>query len=153
MAEKSVPDKPLLNFSHARTKEQITVMRKAVDDGVCPFCRESIESYHPKPIIREGKHWLVTENMSPYKGARFHFLFIYTPSHVESMSEISSEAFTELYYLLNQVRNDNRIKGGTLILRFGDNKYNGGSVSHLHAQLVVGDADSPDYEPVRTKVG
>jgi ATP adenylyltransferase len=154
MAEKeSEYERPLLRFENARTEEQISVMKKAEREGICPFCREYIERFHPKPIIREERYWLVTENMSPYKGTKFHFLFIYTPGHVESVSEISAEAFTELYYLLTRIRNDYWIKGGTFILRFGDNKYNGGSVSHLHAQLIVGDADNPDHEPVRTKIG
>jgi ATP adenylyltransferase len=149
----STEEKPLLNFENARTEEQTAVMRRAVADGVCPFCREHIENYHPKPIIKEGRFWLVTENMSPYVGTKHHLLFVYTPKHVESVNEIPLEAFAELYYLLNQVRNDFWIKGGTLILRFGDNRYNGGSVSHLHAQLVVGDTDNPDYKPVRKRIG
>jgi len=153
MSTKEDLERPLLNFENARTNEQVAIMEKARANGVCPFCREHIEKYHPKPIYKEEKYWLVTENMSPYDGTKFHFLFVYTPGHVESISEIPTEAFAELHFLLDQMREYLSIQGGTLIMRFGDNKYNGGSVSHLHAQLVVGDADDPNHEPVRTKVG
>ena len=46
-----------LDFNHARTPEQIAVMRKIVKDGVCPFCHFDV--YHYKPILKKTKWWLL----------------------------------------------------------------------------------------------
>lgn len=144
--------KPLhVNLAHSRTTEQKAVMHQIVKDGVCPFCQEHLLTYHTKPVLKKGAHWLVTENGFPYDGARVHLLFI----HIEhiTLPPTDGEQLVELFDLLTWARNEYHILGGTLVMRFGETKYNGASVDHLHAHLVVGDADNPDHKGVRVKVG
>lgn len=145
--------KPLMTFKNARTDEQIEIMEKAQKDGVCPFCRTNVERYHTKPIHKEDEYWLLTENMSPYKGSKHHFLLIYSREHVESIEEVSPEAFGELHRWISFLKEQYQLKGGSFLIRTGDSKYNGGSVNHLHAHFIVGDGDNPEHEPVRVKVG
>ena len=45
------------------------------------------------------------------------------------------------------------IKGGGIVMRFGDSDLAGSTVRHLHAQLIEPDLNSPGYEPVRAKIG
>ena len=48
------------------------------------------------------------------------------------------------------------IEGGTFLMRFGESKYTGASVSHLHCNLLQSDPDHPEYEKTRgvmTRVG
>ena len=60
-----------LQMSNARTPEQVALMQKIIDDGVCPFCAEHFKKYHPKPVLKETEYWFFTENMSPYKGTKY----------------------------------------------------------------------------------
>jgi ATP adenylyltransferase len=141
------------NYANARTDEQVEVMKRAEVSGDCPFCRKNVTKYHPKPIIREGEFWLVTENMNPYDDTKHHFLLIYTKGHVKSIDEIPPVAFVELHKWICWLKDWFSIEGGTLLFRFGNNRYNGGSVNHLHAQIIVGDVDNPGHKGVRVKIG
>jgi len=142
-----------LNHENARTPEQQELMRKIEEDGVCPFCAEYFTTYHPKPVLKETEYWFVTENMSPYAGTKHHFIFVYKPAHVTRMSDLAPEAMIDLWELVAQMEKEYEIPGGAFFVRFGDSKYTGGSVAHLHAHLLMGDADAPGHEAVRVKLG
>jgi diadenosine tetraphosphate (Ap4A) HIT family hydrolase len=142
-----------LNHDEARTREQKELMAQIEADGVCPFCAEHFRKYHPKPILKETDYWFVTENMSPYEGTSHHFLFVYKPSHVNALSLVSSEAGQDLFMLLSWVTETYSILGGSFFMRFGDMNWNGSSVEHLHAQLIVGKAKDDTAEALRVKLG
>lgn len=150
-----MPDKdiPLLNLDNARAEEQKALMRQIQADGVCPFCVEHFIKYHPKPVLRETPYWFFTENMVPYADTKHHFIFVYKPAHITMPSEILPEAAVDLFALLDWAISEYRIPGGAFFMRFGDTKYNGSSVQHLHAHLLMGDADNEDHQPVRVKLG
>jgi len=142
-----------LNLANARTPEQTALMQKIIDDGVCPFCAEHFTKYHPKPVIKETDYWFFTENMSPYKGTKHHFIFVYKIAHITNVSELVPEALQELFGLLSWAVSEYKIPGGSFFMRFGDTHYTGSSVEHLHAHLLMGDVDDPDHESVRVKLG
>ncbi|MFZ1626927.1 MAG: hypothetical protein WAT81_03950 [Candidatus Moraniibacteriota bacterium] len=150
-----MPDelKAFVNLENGRTAEQIKLMQRIKEDGVCPFCIEHLRKYHPKPILRETDWWVVTENMSPYEGARVHYIFVYKPGHITLPSELSSEALIDLFTLFNWATETNRVIGGAFLMRFGDTAYNGASVDHLHAHLVATEKSGPDMEGLRMKIG
>ena len=148
-----LPNSSGLNLKHARTLEQITLMQKIIDDGVCPFCKEYFAKYHPKPILKETAYWFFTDNMSPYKGTRHHFIFVYKPTHITKPGEMLPEALTDLFSLVNWAVIEYNILGGSFFMRFGDTHYTGSSVEHLHAHLLMGDVDAPEHEAVRVKLG
>ena len=145
-------NKEFLNMSHARTGAQEKDMRKIQKDGVCPFCADYIKKYHKPPVLKENNSWFVTENMYPYSNAKIHLLFI-NKDHLIDTTELNSDSLNELLDLLNWSVSEYDIVGGTFLLRFGDTRFNGATVSHLHAQLVVGDADNPEHKPVKVVVG
>lgn len=142
-----------LNHHNVRTKEQKELMAQIEKDGVCPFCAEYFRKYHPKPILKETDWWFVTENMSPYAGTKMHFLFVYKPTHISSPENINPEGTQDLFTLMNWVIQEYNIGGGAFFMRFGDTSYNGSSVEHLHAQLVVGEKEGDDVEALRVKLG
>jgi len=146
-------DSQFLNLSNARTPEQVALMQKIIDDGVCPFCAEHFKKYHPKPIVRETDYWFFTENMSPYAGTKYHFIFVYKPAHITNPSEVAPKALADLFSLLNWATEEYQIPGGSFFMRFGDTHYTGSSVEHLHAHLLMGDTDAPGHESVRVKLG
>jgi len=140
-------------MEHARTPEQIALMQKIIDDGVCPFCKEHFVTYHPKPILKATENWFFTENMSPYKGTKHHFIFVYKPTHVTKPNELPPEALADLFSLVNWATAEYDIPGGSFFMRFGDTHYTGSSVEHLHAHLLMCDTDAPEHEAVRVKLG
>jgi len=141
-----------VNLNHTRGDRQKKVMERIQNDGVCPFCREHLAKYHTKPIIQEGVWWILTENFEPYDGAKIHLLAICT-EHVESIEELPGEAYAELLKLFSEFTRKNKIPGGTILLRFGDTDMTGATVSHLHAQLIVGCSRKNSEEKIRTKIG
>lgn len=141
-----------VNLSHARTKFQRDVMKRIQRDGVCPFCMKHFLTYHTKPIIADGTYWVLTENFEPYTGSKHHLLAV-SKKHVRHFTELPPRARAELFELFgNEVRR-RRIPGGALFMRFGDTNYTGGSVEHLHAQLVSGAKRGKNKEPLITFLG
>ncbi len=140
-----------VNMSHARTVFQRDVMKRIVRDKVCPFCTEHFLKYHTKPIIQEGRYWILTENFEPYKGSKHHLLAV-VKKHVQHFSELTPVAQAELFKLFGNEARKRNIPGGSIIMRFGDTDYTGGSVGHLHAQLVSGGKRGKGKEPISTYI-
>lgn len=140
-----------VNLKHARTDFQRDVMKRIAKDKVCPFCEEHFLKYHTRPIIKKGKHWTLTENFAPYPGSKHHLLAV-SRKHVRNFAELSSAAHAELFLLFAHESKKRGIKGGTVFMRFGDTDYTGGSVEHLHAQLVSGVRRGPKSEMLMTGI-
>ena len=151
--EQSLKSNQFLKMESARTPEQKALMARIIADGVCPFCAEHFKKYHPKPILKETDHWFFTENISPYKNTKHHFIFVYKPAHITRPNEATPEALKDLFDIIDWAVAEYQIPGGALFMRFGDMKYTGSSVEHLHAHLIMSDVDAPDYETVRVKLG
>ena len=126
----------LVHVINARRGTYSNVIKQIREDGVCPFCPQYLSAYHKKPILKRGKYWLVTKNMYPYENTRVHFLLIHK-KHIDSLIKISRGAWNELREQYLWLLKKYKIPGGTALLRFGDSRYTGSSVTHLHAQLAV----------------
>jgi len=142
-----------LDHSEARTDEQRELMAKIETDGVCPFCEEHFRKYHPKPIIKETESWFATTNMSPYEGTAHHFLFVYKPRHIDSPVGMTAAESIELFELVNELIETHSLAGGSFFMRFGKGGYNGSSVEHLHAHLIVGTEKTESNEAIKVKLG
>lgn len=141
-----------VNLSHARGEEQKFLMERIQKDGICPFCQEHLTVYHPKPILHETTHWSITENMTPYEGAKHHILFI-SKEHVTAPWELSEESKSDFFEAIRWATEYTKTSGASILMRFGDTEYTGSSVHHLHAHLVVGVAKEDDSEPLKVKLG
>ncbi|MFT7507607.1 MAG: ATP adenylyltransferase [Acidimicrobiales bacterium] len=142
-----------LDHTEARTDEQKDLMQQIEADGVCPFCAEHFAKYHPKPILKETDTWFVTTNMSPYEGTDYHFLFVYKPKHTNSPTDMTPEEGAELFTLIQDTIAEHNLPGGGFFMRFGEGGYNGSSVEHLHAHLIVGQKKSENTEGLKVKLG
>lgn len=143
-----------LDFNHARTKEQVELMKKIDKDGVCPFCSEHFKKYHPKEILKENDWWFLSENMSPYEGTELHLIAVYK-KHSTITTEIPSDHMAQMFDILNWAIKEYDIKGGSILIRFGDTAYTGGSVNHFHSHLIVGNAKGTDSnaQSLKKKMG
>lgn len=146
--------KDLVDLNNARPGKYQEVIRRIGQDKICPFCKDHLNKIHPNPLD-ERRHWIITENAYPYAPKKQHLLLIHK-KHVEDISEIKPEGWREFTTLIKRLSKDLRIEGGIVILRFGNTKYTGASVAHVHAHLFQSDPDHPDYDfkkGVITRVG
>jgi diadenosine tetraphosphate (Ap4A) HIT family hydrolase len=141
-----------VDLINARKKRQIKVMKEIIAQGCCPFCKEHLFKFHEKPIIKEGKFWLLTQNQWPYNNVQVQFLII-SKKHIENISEVEPEASAELMKLAAWAMKKYRIKGGAICMRFGSTKHSGATVKHLHAQLIEPDLNRLNYKPIRFYIG
>ncbi len=136
-----------VNPNNSKRGDYAKVIDDIAKEKICPFCAEHIHRIHPNPIV-EKTYWLVTDNAYPYKPVKQHILLVYR-AHIEHVSELSKEAWSELQDIIVELSVARGILGGALMMRFGETKYTGASVTHLHAQLVQGDPESPEYDPTK----
>jgi diadenosine tetraphosphate (Ap4A) HIT family hydrolase len=147
--------KNLINIHHSRSENQRGVMEQIAKDAVCPFCPEHLRKYHKEPTLKEGNFWILSKNQWPYANTKHQFIAIHK-SHIEHLTELTTEATKELFDLFQWAAKEHNMPGGAVIIRFGSNPKHGdygSSVLHLHAHLVEADLENPDGEPVRFKVG
>jgi hypothetical protein len=133
-------DITFVDINNVRNDEMRHMWQKIIDDGVDPFDLQYMSNYHPKPILKVGKDWFITENNWMYPNAKHQFLFI-TKEYAETFADITPEAFIELQTLLIEFCTEYNIKGGALCWRFGDTSVTGATVKHLHAQLIESDIE------------
>jgi diadenosine tetraphosphate (Ap4A) HIT family hydrolase len=127
------------------------LLERIEGDGVCPFCPDHFER-HTKPILFNGSHWLVTENIAPYEGTHLHLLFLHK-KHIEHPGKVTPAAWSELRSLIGKATRKFKMPGGALFMRFGDMRYTGASVAHLHAQLLMGTAESAKTDRIKVTLG
>lgn len=139
------------NLSAARKKDQLERMIELQKNKICAFCPENISEATDSPIEIETKHWLVKKNDYPYDNTSYHLLVI-PKKHVKTISDLTKVAKAEFLDLISQVESKYKFKSYALGMRSGDMRFNGGSVEHLHAQVIVGKVTKVPHEPVRFKM-
>lgn len=121
-------------------------------DKVCPFCPKYFLKYHTKPILKNGKYWLMTHNAWPYDGAQIHLIFV-LKKHKEHLGKLSPDEWQELLKFFKEAAKKFSVDGGAAFLRFGNTDKTGGSVSHIHAQLLMGDKRNKKAKPLMVQLG
>lgn len=143
-----------VNKQNARPGVYEEAINRIAKESVCPFCSEHLAEFHKRPMERR-EYWIATENMYPYTPSKQHVMFIHI-EHINHISEISPEAWAELGVLVKEQTAKRGITGGTFYLRFGDTRFTGASVTHLHANIVQSNPEDPTYDPKKglmTRVG
>jgi ATP adenylyltransferase len=134
------------NTGHRPDKGQYgNVIKQIAKDGVCPFCKEHLNSYHPNPID-EKEFWFYTDNAYPYSPKKHHKLLI-LKRHVQHFNDLTEEEWLDLRKIISEETEKLGITGGTVVCRFGDTHFTGASVSHLHAHLFQSNPEDPKYDP------
>lgn len=144
--------KKLCELKHARIDHQKENMARAIKNKVCLFCQKHIGQYHRSPIERKGKHWLITKNDYPYDGAQVHYLFIAT-RHIDSLAKVSPLAMAELAGHIKWLNKKFDLKGGSIVIRFGESDRSSSTITHLHGHLIAGTKESSGTEPLMVAVG
>lgn len=133
--EKNGFGNPLGNPDNSRGTAQFDQMQKTVGQGLCPLCGAGFD---PKinVVIWTGKYWRAWFNPFPYAGTKTHLVFA-TIEHITDVSQLPAEAWTELGVQAQEFIKKYDLPGGGIVMRFGDNELNGGTISHLHAHIQV----------------
>jgi len=145
-----------VNPAHAHTEEYRQMLERIISDGVCPFCIDFCEgkkpTYHPNPILIETDWWVVTENVRKYDGVVEQLLFV-PKMHVLEPWNLSTETWVNLQKVQRAICEMRKIPAGAFVMRFGDTDFTGGSVTHLHAQLIVGVSRKEGTEALMAYIG
>ncbi len=137
MAKYIIPD-------NVRREDQKKVMNEIADQDHCPFCPENLLKYHKKPILKEGKFWIFTDNQWPYEKIKHQLLAIYK-THIEHIKDMDPAAGAELIEFFKEESVRRNIPGGGIAIRFGSNPDKGtygNSVLHLHAHMIEPDLEA-----------
>lgn len=134
----------------ARSEDQLKEMQRLAGQGICIFCPENIHQDSEK-VELETDHWMLKKNRYPYKNTKYHLILI-PKKHVKNISELSDAAQREFLPFAARCAQKYKLKSYAVAMRSGDMRYNGGSIEHIHAHLVVGDTDDPNHQPVRFKL-
>lgn len=111
------------------------VIKTIQTKGKCPFCPDNF-IYHKNPVLKKTGNWFITLNSWPYKNSKYHFLIIGL-KHKEKFSSLKLADLGSVMNLISWAEKKYKIKGGGLILRFGDTALTGATVCHLHFHLIV----------------
>lgn len=143
--------KPLYFPDCARSNEQRQKMVELEADGICLFCEPHIRDSKRRknPILHKNFGWKVTANDYPYEGAMIHLMLI-ANRHVERPSELSGDEWQELQSALSWIEETYSLRGGSLVMRFGDGALTQSSIAHLHAHLIVGVPRDPDDQEAKS---
>ena len=136
--------KKVVNPKFAKSKDYGRVLKTIEQTAKCPFCKGNFK-YHKEPILKKEGNWFITKHSWPYKNTEHHFLII-SEEHKEEFNELNSSDFEIVSKLVNWIIKKYKIKGGGLLLRFGDPIYTGATVCHLHFHLIVPKIDKKKKE-------
>ena len=139
------------NMAAGRTPEQIAKMKKLTELGACIFCPEYFAEFHDNPALFETEHWLVTKNDYPYEHTSLHLL-VAAKTHVSDMSELDAKARADFMETVVTISKVYDLPSYAVGIRVGDFHFNGGSVEHLHAHVIVGTRNDKTFEPVKMKL-
>lgn len=137
-------------FENVRTPGQLAEMRSLEAQGVCLFCPDVLRGHGRQQVLFETRHWLVTPNEFPYAGTALHLLLV-PHEHVGDLLDLPGEAQQDFWAALGLVRERHRLRYYGLGVRNGDCRFTGATIRHVHAHVLVGDADSGQAPPVRMR--
>ena len=130
-----------VDVGNTRTPEQRKVYEDIELSGVDPFETEYFKKNHPHPILFENEYWLLTRNAFPYTGMSIHLLLVHKP-FITSIEQITPEGWADFQSLIKFAVEEFGLTSGGFFMRFGDTFKTGGTVTHLHAHIMVADGEA-----------
>jgi ATP adenylyltransferase len=137
---------------NARTPEQHAVYEEIEKKGFDPFEMEHFKKHHPHPILYKNTSWFLTYNAFPYKDLSLHLLLVHL-DFITSIEQITPQGWSDLQEIIGYCVREFNLTSGGFFMRFGDTTKTGGTVSHLHAHIVVTDGGPTDRRSIYIGVG
>ncbi len=141
--DKKIPEgkNRYIYLPNVHSQKQLDHYMEIEEQGICPFCPEYLAENHKQPTLYETPCWILTSNQYHYKNAKQHFMVI-AKEHAENILDLPDTAFTELGEIMRFVEKKYRFTGGGLLFRFGDPRYSGATIKHLHMQITEPDIEN-----------
>lgn len=128
--------KKVIDKTYAKSKSYKKELEDIEKKGECPFCEKNFKYYKTKIIaLKQYNGWFIAKSNWPYKNSLHHFMIV-SKKHKEQFFELNKEDLETVKYLTNWAIKKFKIKGGALTIRFGDTKFTGATVCHLHFHLI-----------------
>ncbi|HSE56985.1 MAG TPA: hypothetical protein VLB02_02790 [Candidatus Paceibacterota bacterium] len=125
-----------VDINNARGEKMIQKWQGIIADGVDPFDPQYVENYLEGTVILESDHWYAFQNDHPYDNIQLQ-LVIVTKKFFKDSYDLPDDVWLDLKAIKNKLRDQFEITGGGFVMRFGDTTLSGGTVVHLHAQIIV----------------
>jgi diadenosine tetraphosphate (Ap4A) HIT family hydrolase len=138
----------------ARSDEQRMKMERLASERVCLFCKAHLVEKN-NPVEYDNGGWSVAKNDFPYPGSVISMLLI-SNRHVASPDELTAGEWMRFGDAIAWLNHNYNIKGASLLMRYGEMEFNGSSIQHLHAHVVVGikhDPSDPGQESLKIRIG
>jgi hypothetical protein len=122
---------------NTRTFPQYCEMVRKILAGECMFCELDPEL---NKVELENEYWRAWRNPYKQKHTAHHWIIAHRLhlTHLRDLeSPLSSGAL--LFDILVKIASPEYIFGGGVLMRFGDPRYNSGSIRHLHVNFFVPD--------------
>jgi len=108
-------------------------MRSGFESGRCEFCNLDRNVNH---VLYENEHWVLWKNPFPRKTLKKQYV-IASREHIRYLEQITPEGWRSFYFVIQWLEAGVEgqyecLQGGNLHVRFGDMRYNAGTVPHLH---------------------
>ena len=117
--------------------EQYYKGRRDFETGNCPFC-------NPDPkvntILYDHHGWIaweVPQNFTTRKSTLALQLVFFPKRHVRGLTELKNTEALGYFEVIGWAQERFKIPGGGIINRFGDMRYNVGTIMHMHATIMV----------------
>jgi ATP adenylyltransferase len=133
-----------------RTAEQLAAMRELEAQGVCLFCPDGLSRQARQQILFQTRHWTVTPNEFPYPGTALHLLLV-PQQHAADLLDLDENVRQDFWTALAQVRSRCELGYYGLGVRNGDCRFTGATIRHVHAHVLVGEADQDTTAVVRMR--
>jgi diadenosine tetraphosphate (Ap4A) HIT family hydrolase len=131
--KKNKGSKSLVALENARTEKQHNHMARAAACNRCVFCEID---WKVNRELKRGKYWRVMPNAFPYPEHKHHIIL--TPiRHVTDPTQLTRAEMIEWWELNLWVIKKFKLPGGGIVMRFGDFKFNAGTIAHLHSHVQV----------------
>jgi ATP adenylyltransferase len=141
----STPETPdtlpkFVDLRNVRTPEQREWYQRIQQAGIDPFERDHFVAQHPHPMLHENETWLLTHNAVPYPNTELHLLLVHKP-FITDACHMTPQGWTDLGEVMRFAQKEFCFESNAFMMRSGDTSQTGGSVTHLHAHIIVAKKD------------
>lgn len=126
---------PIVAPINGRTIEYQNDLTEILESGRCPFCPDGV-TWTRQEIYMSDECWIITKNVHPLNGSRFHFLIV-PRRHVTLFSHLTPAEIISLQGFLMRIKENNSCNGIVWYCREGNPITTGATVQHFHIQLIV----------------
>lgn len=119
---------------NSRTYNQYVQMYRMLETGECLFCNLHKLKY---PVVMRKGNWALKECDMPYTNCEHHLILVFDGGHITDWDLLSRDDNADFMELISDARKLYSIKGNAVVFRQGDANYHAGTISHIHAHILV----------------